>query len=193
MQNINHNHDGVYAFEQHYHDNYATEGHNHDGIYASANHHHDDKYLQSRELSGLYHIFDNQYDKVNFDGANNYRRNDNYFTVEGMSSGLFSSPPKTITSLNSKVILCYTEGDQKIRIYKFENESWSKIGQDISYVHEFDVTESVYYDEDPISLSDNGEYVLLNEGGLIKKYSFDGSNWVSENVVDLSSESNPLK
>ena len=92
--NINHNHDGVYAFEQHYHDNYATEGHNHDGIYASANHHHDDKYLQSRELSGLYHIFDNQYDKVNFDGANNYRRNDNYFTVEGMSSGLFSSPQK---------------------------------------------------------------------------------------------------
>lgn len=187
--NINHNHDGVYAFEQHYHHNYAAESHNHDGVYAPISHYHSE-YLESPELNNLYHIFDNQYDKVNFDGANNYRRNDNYFTVEGISSGPFSSQPKTIISLNSKVILCYTEDDQKIRIYKFENESWSKIGQDINYVHEFD---GVYYDEDPISLSDNGEYVLLNEDGLIKKYSFDGSNWVSENVVDLSSESNPLK
>lgn len=189
---INHNHDGVYAFQEHNHNNYAGIDHNHDSNYAPIEHAHDDKYLQSSELNNLYHIFDNQYDKVNFDGANNYRKNSNGFTLEGIGSGPFSSEPKIIKSLNSKVILSYTEDDQKIRVYKFENESWSKLGQDISYTADFD--DSLL--EEPISISDNGEYVLLNENGLIKKYSFDGSSasgWVSENVLDLSSESNPIK
>ena len=186
---INHNHDGVYAFQEHTHDNYAPVSHNHDSNYAPIEHAHDDKYLQSPELNNLYHIFDNQYDKVNFDGANNYRKNSNGFTLEGINTSPFISEPKIIKSLNSKVILSYTEDDQTIRVYKFENESWSKLGQDISYVHGFD--DSLL--EEPISISDNGEYVLLNEDGLIKKYSYDGSNWVSENVLDLSSESNPIK
>jgi hypothetical protein len=186
---VNHDHDGVYAFQEHNHDDYAGINHNHDSNYAPIEHAHDDKYLQSSELNNLYHIFDNQYDKVNFDGANNYRKNSNGFTLEGIGSGPFSSEPKIIKSLNSKVILSYTEDDQKIRVYKFENESWSKLGQDISYTADFD--DSLL--EEPISISDNGEYILLNENGLIKKYSYDGSNWVPENVLDLSSESNPIK
>lgn len=187
--NINHNHDGVYAFQEHAHYNYAAESHNHDSNYAPIEHAHDDKYLQSPELNNLYHVFDNQYDKVNFDGANNYRKNNNGFTLEGIGSGPFSSEPKIIKSLNSKVVLCYTEDDQKIRVYKFENESWSKMGQDISYTSHFH--DSLL--EEPISISDNGEYVLLNEDGLINKYSYDGLDWIPENVLDLTSESDPIK